>query len=154
MVKSREKQCPQGACDGYDWNFGPFHLVSESFARLVWRKAARSLISNTQSPTISANMEGQSLCKASPFRFVSDALWTKSWRYWSIMDARSDDSTEPSCREETQNNKLDSQTSSTRWTFSRLIDAFHCDGRRNGYRARSGKSLLTANLTAVWDNFT
>ena len=81
-----------------EWNFGPLHLVSESFARLAWRKAARSLISNTESLTISANMEGQSLWRASPFRFVSDALWTNSWRYCSIMVDRSDDSAVLSCQ--------------------------------------------------------
>lgn len=43
------------------------HLVSESFARLAWRKAARSLISNTQSLTISVNKEGQRLWSTSPF---------------------------------------------------------------------------------------
>lgn len=83
----------------YEWTFGPVHLVSESLARLARRKAARSLISNTQSPTISANMEGQSLWRASPFRLVSDALWTNSWRYCSIMAARSDGSTVLSCEE-------------------------------------------------------
>ncbi|TNN48485.1 hypothetical protein EYF80_041316 [Liparis tanakae] len=71
----------------------------ESLSRLARQKAARSLISNTQSLTISPNMEGQSLCSASPFRLVSDALWTNSWRYCSTRAARSDDSAPPSCEE-------------------------------------------------------
>lgn len=78
------------------WSF-ICHLMSQSFARLAWRKAARSLISNTQSLTISVNREGQRLWRTSPFWLVSDALWTNSWRYCSIMAARSDDSTVPSC---------------------------------------------------------
>lgn len=43
------------------WTLGSLHLLSDSFARLARRKAARSFMSNTQSLTISANMEGQSL---------------------------------------------------------------------------------------------
>lgn len=78
------------------------HLVSESFARLAWRKAARSLISNTQSLTISVNKDGQRLWSTSPFWLVSDALWTSCWRYCSIIEARSDDSTVPSCWPKTE----------------------------------------------------
>lgn len=75
------------------WMLCSFHLLSDSFARLARRKAARSFMSNTQSLTISANMEGQSLWRASPLRLVSDALCTKSWRYWSTMAQRSDATT-------------------------------------------------------------
>lgn len=102
MVKLRQCVCVCWCV----WSPRSLHLVSESFARLAWRKAARSFISNTQSLTISANMEGQSLWRASPLRLVSEALCTRSWRYSSTMVVRSDDSTLPSCGGEQKNHIL------------------------------------------------
>lgn len=95
MVKLRQCVCVCWCV----WSPRSLHLVSESFARLARRKAALSFISNTQSLTISANMEGQSLWRASPLRLVSEALCTRSWRYSSTMVVRSDDSKLPSCGE-------------------------------------------------------
>lgn len=127
----------------YEWTSRLRHLVSESFARLAWRKAARSLISNTQSLTISANMEGHSLWRASPFRLVSDALRTNSWRYCSIMVARSDDSTVPSCEE---NNRI-------------VQDGLSCftlkwgavEGQSQGEKAKLLKIKII--VSAVWKNY-
>lgn len=59
----------------------PSHLVSESVSRQARVYAGVSLVSSTQSLTISTNMVGQSLCSASLFKPVLDAVCTSPRRY-------------------------------------------------------------------------